>query len=203
MQFVLEPLPYAKDALEPHLGAETLEYHYEKHHRGYLRKLQKAIEGTLLAERSLEDIVRASDGSTFNNAAQVWNHSFYWRCMRPRGGGKPNGALLKAVERDFGSFDEFRTKFLAAANAEFGSGWAWLGRSDDGALKVYATDDAENPLICDDTPLLTIDLWEHAYYLDYRNERERYVQTFFDHLIAWDFVAENLSRPDNPLRRTA
>lgn len=203
MQFVLEPLPYAKDALEPHLSAETLDYHHGKHHAGYVKKLEKAIGGTPLAERSLEEIVRTSEGSTFNNAAQMWNHGFYWRCMRPRGGGKPSGALLKALERDFGSFDEFRKKFLAEANAEFGSGWAWLGRSDGGTLEVYATDDAENPLICDDTPLLTIDLWEHAYYVDYRNERERYVQTFFDHLIAWDFVAENLSRPNDPLRRSA
>jgi Fe-Mn family superoxide dismutase len=204
MKFNLDPLPYPKDALEPHISAETLEYHYGKHHAGYLKKLEKAIGGTPLAERSLEEIVRTSDGSTFNNAAQVWNHGFYWRCMKPTGGGTPSGALLKAIEHDFGSFDEFRKKFLAAANAEFGSGWAWLGRAASGdTLKVYATDDADNPLLCDDTPLLTIDLWEHAYYLDYRNERARYVQTFFDRLIDWSFVAQNLSSPHAPLRRSA
>jgi len=203
MKFALDPLPYPKNALEPHLSAETLEFHYEKHHRGYVKKLEKAIGGTPTAELPLEEIIRTSEGPVFNNAAQIWNHGFYWKCMSPKGGGKPRGDLLQAVERAFGSFDGFRKKFLEVSNAEFGSGWAWLGRSESGDLRVYATDDADNPLICDDTPLLTIDLWEHAYYIDYRNERERYVETFFDHLVAWDFVAENLGRPHAPLRRSA
>jgi len=203
MKFALDPLPYPKSALAPHISAETLEFHYEKHHKGYLQKLEKAIGNGPMADLPLEEIVRTSEGSVFNNAAQVWNHAFYWKCMSPKGGGQPRGDLLRAIERGFGSFGDFRARFMKVANAEFGSGWAWLGRSDTGELKVYATDDAENPLICDDTPLLTIDLWEHAYYIDYRNQRERYVETFIDHLVAWDFVAANSSRPHAPLRRSA
>jgi Fe-Mn family superoxide dismutase len=202
MQFELPPLPYAKDALEPHLGAETLEYHYEKHHHGYLEKLEKAVAGTPLAERSLVEIVRTSDGGVFNNAAQVWNHTFYWRSMAPKGGGMPQGALKSAIESAFGSFAGFRTQFLDVAVGVFGTGWAWLVQEQDGRLAVRATEDARTPIQDGvSTPLLTCDVWEHAYYLDYRHERPRYVATFLDHLANWAFVAENLERAR--ARRTA
>lgn len=193
MQFKLQPLDYSYDALAPHIGASTVEIHYSKHHKGYLEKLEKAIGGKKLAEESLEDIVRKTEGSTFNNAAQVWNHDFYWKCMTPDGGGEPKGELAKALQRDFGGVDDFRQELAEAAKGQFGSGWAWLVR-DGGKLRVLSTTDAENPLTENQTPLLTIDVWEHAYYLDYQNERARYVQAFIDHLINWDFAARNLQK---------
>ena len=191
MQFKLQPLDYPYDALAPHISASTVEIHYSKHHKGYLDKLEKAIGGKELADEDLEDIVCKTEGSTFNNAAQVWNHDFYWQCMTPDGGGDPKGEVAEALKRDFGSIKDFRQKFAEAAKNEFGSGWAWLVQ-ESGKLKVRSTTDAENPLIYEQNPLLTIDVWEHAYYLDYQNERAKYVKAFIDHLINWDFVARNL-----------
>jgi Fe-Mn family superoxide dismutase len=193
MKFEIVKLPYPKNALEPHLGAETVELHYEKHHRGYLEKLRKQIEGKPEAERSLEDLVRTTSGGVFNNAAQVWNHDFYWQCLAPDGGGEPGGALLEKIRGAFGSVDDFRREFAEAANGEFGSGWAWLVADGRGRLSVRNSSDAENPLQRDLVPLLTLDVWEHAYYLDYRNERARYVDAFLDHLLNWKFVEANLA----------
>lgn len=191
MQFKLKPLNYDYDALEPHISARTLEFHHTKHHQGYIDKLEKAIGGKPLADKSLEEIVRSTDGSTFNNAAQVWNHDFYWQCMKPGGGGDPDSEVRKALGRDFGSVDDFRRQFAAAAKGEFGSGWAWVVREND-KLKVLSTTDAENPLTEDQAPMMTIDVWEHAYYLDYQHERGKYIEAFLDHLINWDFLARNL-----------
>ena len=193
MNFEIPPLPFPKDALEPYLSAETLELHYEKHHKGYLEKLRKSIEGKPEADRSLEDLIRTAEGDLFNNAAQVWNHSFYWRSLNPDGGGRPDDETLKLLESSFGSFERFRERFADAANGEFGSGWAWLVKNTTGGLSVLSSSDAENPLQRGFTPLVTLDVWEHAYYVDYRNERARYVDDFLDHLINWDFVASNLS----------
>jgi len=192
MKFELPPLPYAKDALEPHLGAETLEFHYEKHHRAYLPKLQKLLAGKPLAERSLVEIIRESDGAVLNNAAQVWNHTFYWNSMSPKGGGTPAGAVKSAIESAFGSFDRFRSQFVEAAVGVFGTGYVWL-LQEDGRLAIRGLEDANTPLKGGAaTPILTCDVWEHAYYLDYRHERPKYVETFIDRLANWAFVAENL-----------
>ena len=192
LKFEIPPLPYPKDALEPHLSARTLDVHYEKHHKGYLRKLEKLVRGKPEADHTLEDLIRSAEGDLFNNAAQVWNHSFYWRCLRPGGGGRPRGPLLDAIESAFSSLAQFKQEFAEAAVKEFGSGWAWLVKDTDGRLRVRSSDDAENPLRRGSVPLLTLDVWEHAYYLDYQNERERYVKGFLDHLLNWEFVAENL-----------
>jgi Fe-Mn family superoxide dismutase len=170
-----------------------LEFHYEKHHRGYLTKLEEVIAQTPQAEKSLVQVIRESDGNVFNLAAQVWNHSFYWDSMRPNGGGEPRGELASAIERDFGNYASFAKKFAAAANGEFGSGWGWLVVSRDGKLAVINSSDAENPLQSGQTPILTVDVWEHAYYLDYQNERNRYVSAFVDHLINWDFADRNFA----------
>lgn len=192
MKFELPRLPYAFDALEPHIGARTLELHYTKHHKGYLRKLEKAIADTALAQESLEDIIRGSDGDVFNNAAQVWNHTFYWRSMSPDGGGDPRGRLLAAIVRDFAGVDGLKAQFAEAASGEFGSGWAWLVATPEGTLRVLSTTDAENPLRDPETqPLLTLDVWEHAYYLDYQNERAKYIEAYLDHLINWRFAEDN------------
>ena len=193
MKFELPPLPYAKDALEPHLGAETLEYHYEKHHRAYLEKLQKLLAGKPLADRSLVEIIRESDGAVFNNAAQVWNHTFYWSSMAPKGGGTPGGVVKSAIESAFGSLDRFRAQFVESAVGVFGTGWTWLVQEPDGRIAIRSTEDARTPIQDRSvTPLLTCDVWEHAYYLDYRHERPKYVETFLDRLANWAFVAENL-----------
>jgi len=193
MEFRIDPLPYDLDALEPHISARTLDLHYGKHHKGYLEKLRKQIEGKPEAERSLEDLIRTTEGEVFNNAAQVWNHSFYWKGMRPGGGGKPGGALGSAIEAAFGSYENFKRTFAEAATGEFGSGWAWLVVERSGRLRVTSSSDAENPLQRNLVPLLTCDVWEHAYYLDHQNDRAAYVQGFIDHLIDWGFVAQNLS----------
>jgi Fe-Mn family superoxide dismutase len=196
MKFELPPLPYAKDALEPHLGAETLEYHYEKHHRGYLEKLGKLLAGKPLADRSLVEIIRESNGAVFNNAAQVWNHTLYWHSMSPKGGGVPSGAVRAGIDSAFGSFERFRARFVEAAVGVFGTGWTWLVQEQDGRIAIRSTEDARTPIQDGvTTPLLTCDVWEHAYYLDYRHERPRYVETFLDHLVNWAFVAENLQLP--------
>jgi len=191
MRFELPPLPYAKDALEPHLSAKTLELHHDKHHQAYLDKLKKAIADTPLAEKSIEEIIQTQSGGVFNNAAQFWNHAFYWQCMRPDGGGKPEGALAEAIRRDIGSMDDFKQQLAEAATTEFGSGWAWLAVGADGKLRVFSTTDAETPLQNFQIPLLTIDMWEHAYYVDYHNEKDKYVSAYLDHLLNWEFAQQN------------
>jgi len=193
MKFELPPLPYDKSALEPHISARTLEFHYEKHHRGYLTKLEKEIGDTPQAEKSLVQIIKESQGKVFNLAAQVWNHTFYWDCMKKNGGGEPSGDLATAIKRDFGDYTKFAKKFEAAANGEFGSGWGWLVLSKNGKLSVINSSDAENPLQSSQIPILTVDVWEHAYYLDYQNERDRYVSAFVAHLINWDFAEKNFA----------
>jgi superoxide dismutase, Fe-Mn family len=193
MAFELPPLPYAKTALAPHLSEETFNYHYEKHHKAYVDNLNKLTEGKPEAGKSLEDLIKTTEGSVFNNAAQVWNHTFYWHSMKQGGGGKPVGPLAEAINRDFGSFDKFKEEFAQAAATQFGSGWAWLVKSRDGKLKVVKTGNADNPMRAGDTPLLTIDVWEHAYYIDYRNLRPKYIDTFLSYLANWDFAAKNLA----------
>jgi Fe-Mn family superoxide dismutase len=190
MAHTLPDLPYSMDALEPHISRETLEYHYGKHHNAYVTNLNGMIEGTDLAGASLEDIVRRSSGGMFNNAAQVWNHTFYWHCLSPNGGGSPDGDLGAAIDKAFGSFDAFKTEFSDKAVKLFGSGWAWLVKRPDGSLAISQTSNAETPLTGQDEPLLTCDVWEHAYYIDYRNARPKYVEAFWN-LVNWDFVSAN------------
>lgn len=188
------PLPYAMDALEPVISARTLSFHYGKHHAAYVANLKKLLPGSGLEGRTLPAIVQASSakgGGLFNNAAQAWNHAFYWMCMKPGGGGKPAGRLAKAIDVSFGGFEAFRKAFAGAAAGQFGSGWAWLAE-EGGKLKVVATANADTPLAHGATPLCVIDVWEHAYYLDYQNRRADYVAAFLDKLVNWDFVAANL-----------
>ena len=192
MAIELPPLPYAQDALAPHSSANTMSFHYGKHHQGYVNNTNKLIEGTPHAGQDLEHIILGSEGGLFNNSAQVWNHSFYWLSMKPGGGGEPTGALLEAINRDFGSVDAFKQKFKEAATTQFGSGWAWLVQ-DGGKLEVMKTANAELPMKHGKTALLTCDVWEHAYYLDHQNLRPAYVQAFLDHLINWEFAAANLN----------
>ena len=190
MKFELDPLPYAKSALAPHLTEETLSFHYEKHHQTYMTNLKNALAGKPEADKSLEDVIMASDGGVFNNAAQIWNHTFYWKSMKPNGGGEPTGDLKAAIDRDFGSFAKFKEEFTAAATTQFGSGWAWLVL-ENGKLKVTKTGNADLPMKHGQKAILTCDVWEHAYYIDYRNLRPKYVETFLNHLVNWDFAAEN------------
>lgn len=195
---VLPPLPYGEAALEPVISARTVGFHYGKHHLGYVNNLNKLVAGTDLAEMSLERIILATAGvaektAVFNNAAQVWNHTFYWAGMRPHGGGKPGGALVERIEADFGGFESLRKQLAAAALGQFGSGWAWLVL-DAGKLKVVKTGNADNPLTQGMKPLLTLDVWEHAYYLDYQNRRGDYIDAVLAKLVNWDFVAENLAK---------
>ncbi len=192
MAIELPPLPYPKDALEPHISAETLEYHHGKHHQAYVTKLNELLPGTELEGKDIEEIVRKSSGVMFNQAAQVWNHTFYWHCLSPNGGGKPGGRLGEAIDRDFGSFDDFRKKFTDTAIATFGSGWAWLVQKPDGSLDVVSTSNAQTPLTGDSKPLLTCDVWEHAYYIDYRNARPKYMEAFWN-LVNWEFVESGMS----------
>jgi Fe-Mn family superoxide dismutase len=187
----LPPLPYAKDALAPHISAETIEFHYDKHHATYVANLNKLIPGTEFADASLEDIVKKASGGIFNNAAQVWNHTFYWNCLSPKGGGEPKGALAEAIDKSFGSFASMKEKLGNAALTHFGSGWAWLVKYNDGTLGVEQTANAGTPLRDGKTALLTIDVWEHAYYVDYRNARAAYVEAFWK-LVNWDFASANL-----------
>lgn len=190
MAFTLPELPYAKDALAPHLTAETLEFHHGKHHNAYVVNLNKLLEGKPEAEKSLEEIILSSDGGVFNNAAQIWNHTFYWKSMKPNGGGEPTGDLKAAIDRDFGSFAKFKEEFTAAATTQFGSGWAWLVL-ENGKLKVTKTGNADLPMKHGQKAILTCDVWEHAYYIDYRNLRPKYVETFLTSLVNWDFALEN------------
>ena len=188
----LPELPYAMDALEPHISKETLEFHYGKHHNTYVVNLNGMVEGTEFADSSLEDIVRGAQGPMFNNAAQVWNHTFYWHCLSPNGGGEPTGDLAAAIAASFGSFDAFKEQFSTKAVTLFGSGWAWLVKQADGSLAIVQTSNAETPLTGDAVPLLTCDVWEHAYYVDYRNARPKYVEAFWS-LVNWNFVAANFA----------
>jgi len=192
MAFTLPPLPYDKNALAPHISGETLDYHYGKHHQAYVTNLNKLVEGKPEASKSLEDIILSSDGGVFNNAAQIWNHTFYWQSMKPNGGGLPAGDLADAINRDFGSFDKFAEEFTAAATTQFGSGWAWLVLGKDKKLAVTKTPNADLPLKHGQKALLTIDVWEHAYYIDFRNQRPKYIETFLKHLANWDFALANL-----------
>ncbi|MFT4836466.1 MAG: Fe-Mn family superoxide dismutase [Psychromonas sp.] len=193
MSFELPALPFAIDALEPHISAETLEFHHGKHHATYVLKLNGIVEGTDLAEKSLEEIIKSAKGPLFNNAAQVWNHTFYWNCLAPNAGGEPTGAVADAINSSFGSFAEFKAAWNDKAVNNFGSSWTWLVKKEDGSLDIVNTSNAANPLTDETvTPLLTVDLWEHAYYIDYRNARPNYLNAFWA-LVNWDFVAKNLA----------
>ncbi len=191
MAFELPPLPYAQDALAPHISAETLEYHYGKHHQTYVTNLNKLVEGTEFENATLEDVILKSDGGLFNNSAQVWNHTFYWNSMTPDGGGAPTGEVADAINGAFGSYDDFKAKFAEAATTQFGSGWAWLVDNGSG-LEIMKTSNADLPMKHSAKALLTIDVWEHAYYIDFRNARPNYISTFLDSLVNWEFVAQNM-----------
>jgi Fe-Mn family superoxide dismutase len=192
MEHTLPALPYAMDALQPHISKETLEFHYGKHHQTYVTNLNNLIKGTEFEALSLEDIVKRSSGGVFNNAAQVWNHTFYWYCLSPNGGGEPTGALADAINAKWGNFEEFKKAFTQTAVTTFGSGWAWLVKGADGSLELVSSSNAQTPLTGDKKPLLTCDVWEHAYYVDYRNKRPDYVAAFWN-LVNWDFVAQNFA----------
>jgi Fe-Mn family superoxide dismutase len=197
MAFELPILPYDEVGLEPHYSARTISFHHGKHHKAYVDNLNKLIAGTELEGKGLEEIILAvakdpARAGVFNNAAQVWNHTFFWNCMKPGGGGQPAGARARLIEQAFGSYDRFIEQFKAAAVGRFGSGWGWLVL-DSGALRIISTPNAESPMTQGQVPLLTVDVWEHAYYLDYQNRRPDFVQTFLDHLVNWDFVAKNLA----------
>jgi len=190
----LMSLPYAMDALEPHISRETLEYHYGKHHQTYVDTLNKMIEGTPDADLELETLIKKASGKLFNQAAQVWNHDFYWQSLSPDGGGEPGGALKEAIEKQWGSVDAFRQEFSEKTIANFASGWGWLVKKADGGLAIVQTDDAETPLVDSSlTPILTCDIWEHAYYIDYRNARPKYMEAFWA-VVNWDFAARNFQR---------
>jgi len=198
MPFELPKLPYAENALEPHISAQTLGFHYGKHHQTYVTNLNKLVEGTALADRSLVEVIMGTVENSekigvFNNAAQVWNHTFYWNCMKPNGGGEPTGDLKVRIDEDFGSYQEFREQFKQACLTQFGSGWAWLVL-EGGKLKIMKTGNADTPVAHGKNTLLTCDVWEHAYYLDYQNRRPDYVDTFLNHLVNWDFVAGQLEK---------
>ena len=193
MTHTLPPLPYALDALAPHMSKETFEYHYAKHHQAYATNLNNLIAGTEFAEASLEAIIKKATGPIFNNAAQVWNHSFFWNSMKPAGGGAPSGALAAAIDAKWGSFGAFKEAFTKSAVGNFGSSWTWLVKKPDGTVDIANTSNAATPLTGADKPLLTIDLWEHAYYIDYRNLRPKFVGTFLDSLANWGFAEANFA----------
>ena len=191
MSIELPALPYARDALAPHISAETIDYHYGKHHNAYVTNLNGMIEGTDHASKSLEEIIRNSEGGVFNNAAQIWNHTFYWNSLSPNGGGAPTGALADAINATFGSVDELKSKMTASAAGNFGSGWTWLVKNGAGELEIVNTSNADTPITDSSiTPLLTIDVWEHAYYVDYRNARPEYLKNFWE-IANWEFAAAN------------
>jgi Fe-Mn family superoxide dismutase len=194
MAFSLPPLPYEKNALAPHLSSETLEYHYGKHHQAYVTNLNKLVEGKPEANKTLEELIVSSEGPVFNNAAQIHNHTFYWNSMKPNGGGQPTGDLADAIKRDFGSFEKFVEEFSNAAATQFGSGWAWLVLGKDKKLAVTKTGNADLPMKHGQKALLTIDVWEHAYYIDYRNVRPKYIEVFLKSLVHWDFASQNLKK---------
>lgn len=192
MEHVLPTLPYSMDALAPHISRETLEYHYGKHHQTYVTNLNNLIKDTEFSELALEDVIRKSTGGVFNNAAQVWNHTFYWHCLSPNGGGQPTGALADRINAAFGSFDAFKEAFTKSAVGNFGSGWTWLVQKTDGTLAIVNTSNAATPLTSDDKALLTCDVWEHAYYVDYRNRRPDYLGAFWN-LVNWEFAASQMT----------
>lgn len=191
MQHQLPELPYATDALEPHISEETLEFHHGKHHRAYVTKLNELIAGTEYEDLPLEEVIRTASGALFNNAAQAWNHSFYWNCLSPSGGGAPAGKIAKAIDARWGSFDKFKAELTQAATTNFGSGWTWLVNNEHGELEILNTANAGNPLTEGKAPILTIDVWEHAYYIDYRNVRPQYIEAYWQ-LANWEFANKNL-----------
>jgi Fe-Mn family superoxide dismutase len=192
MEHTLPKLPYDKSALEPRISPETIDYHYGKHHQTYVTNLNKLITGTEFEQMTLEQIINCSTGGIFNNAAQIWNHSFYWRCLSPDGGGSPSGALADAINSAFGSYEKFKETFSTTAVTTFGSGWAWLVKTADGSLEIKSMSNAGNPITEGLIPIITCDVWEHAYYIDYRNARPKYVEAFFE-MVNWDFAMENFS----------
>jgi superoxide dismutase, Fe-Mn family len=195
MAFELPPLPYPRDALAPHMSEQTLDFHYGKHHQTYVTNLNGLVEGTENAGKSLEELIQSAEpGGLFNNAAQVWNHTFFWNCMSPGGGGDPDGDLAAALDAAFGSVDGFKQTFTDKAKTLFGSGWTWLAKGDDGGLEILQTKDADLPLKHGKAALLTLDVWEHAYYLDYQNARPAYIETWLNNLVNWEFAAENLAK---------
>lgn len=193
MAHTLPDLPYAKDALVPHISEETLEFHYGKHHNAYVTNLNKLIEGTEFADADLVDIIKKSSGGIYNNSAQIWNHTFFWNSMSPNGGGEPTGALADAINAKWGSFDAFKAAFQASAVGNFGSGWTWLVKKADGSVDIVNMGAAGTPLTTGDTALLCIDVWEHAYYIDYRNARPKFVETFINNLANWEFASANFA----------
>jgi Fe-Mn family superoxide dismutase len=192
MEHTLPPLPYAKNALAPTMSEETLEYHYGKHHQAYVTNLNNLIKGTEFENLSLEEIIKKSSGGIFNNSAQVWNHTFFWNGMKPNGGGAPAGAVADAINAKWGSFDKFKEEFQKSAVGNFGSGWTWLVKKPDGSVDIVNTSNAATPLTTDNKPLLTVDVWEHAYYIDYRNARPKFVESWWN-IINWDFVNQNFA----------
>lgn len=192
MTFELPPLPFEKDALQPHISAETLDFHYGKHHQAYVTNLNKLTEGTDLATKTLEELIKSQSGGVFNNAAQIWNHTFYWNSLSPNGGGSPTGPIEEAINTTFGSFDGFKAEFSKAAAGQFGSGWAWLVQDENGKVAITTTANADTPLQGSSKPLLTCDVWEHAYYIDYRNARPKYIESWWN-LVNWDFANANLN----------
>lgn len=192
MTHELPALPYAKDALQPHISAETIEYHYGKHHQTYVTNLNNLIKNTEFETMSLDETIKKSSGGIFNNAAQVWNHTFYWKCLSPNGGGAPSGSLAEAINAKWSSFEAFKEAFTKAAIGTFGSGWAWLVKNSAGELEIVSTSNAATPMTSGQKALLTCDVWEHAYYVDYRNARPKYVEAFWN-LVNWDFVAANFA----------
>jgi Fe-Mn family superoxide dismutase len=193
MAHELPALPYAKDALVPHMSAETFDYHYSKHHQAYVTNLNNLIPGTEFEKMDLESIIKKASGGIYNNAAQVWNHTFFWNCMKPNGGGAPTGALADAINKKWGNLDEFKKAFQTSAVGNFGSGWTWLVKKADGSLEIVNMGAAGTPLTTGDKALLCVDVWEHAYYIDYRNLRPKFVETFLGNLVNWDFVAKNFA----------
>lgn len=191
--FTLPALPYALDALEPHMSRETLEFHWGKHHQTYVNNLNNLTAGTAFEGKDLLEVIRTSEGGVFNNAAQVFNHTFFWNGMKPQGGGEPMGALLDAIVATWGSYAEFRKAFSAAAAGNFGSGWTWLVKNTDGTLAIVNTSNAGTPVTGEQVPLLNLDVWEHAYYIDHRNARPKFIDTFFDHLVNWSFAEKNFA----------
>lgn len=191
MEHTLPPLPYAMDALAPHISKETFEFHYGKHHQAYATNLNNLIKGTEFESMSLEDIIKKSSAGVFNNSAQVWNHTFFWNSMKPGGGGEPGGALGAAISKKWGSFAGFKEAFQKSAVGNFGSGWTWLVKKSDGSVDIVNTSNAGTPLTTTDKALITIDVWEHAYYIDFRNARPKFVETYLNSLVNWDFAAKN------------
>lgn len=191
MEHELPSLPYAKDALVPHMSAETLEFHYGKHHQAYVTNLNRLVRGTELENQNLVSLIHNTTGGIFNNAAQIWNHTFFWHCMVPNGGGEPKGALADAIRRQWGNYQAFKEAFTTSAVSNFGSGWTWLVKRPDNSLDIVNTSNAATPLTTSDKPLLTLDVWEHAYYIDYRNQRPKFVETFLNTLVNWSFAESN------------